>query len=302
MKEYDFLSKAKLYKIRLVSNMPNLFGDSEYSDEWNLLEKALEDDLHQVNPFVFKHPNNKQKSYYRCHFACPANGNSLLVLGQFRDPMDFAYVFVVLHSRFYKYPYIVIERYPMITSNPDKLAEMVEKALNWVLKGTDVNVTLEATDMDLSDDLYLIDSWRSWNIQLYKNGGRNLIRGGYENSLLRYKESEAEKNTCKSKKKTLKSVRIEDYISKKVLQPDRLLAWLDSELEGKKTPRDIMRPIRLLIDKKWLNRPTYESIDKRYHIKELISLSSFNHYTNADHECFNFDDAYQEMKNTIEIL
>ena len=302
MKEYDFLSKAKLYKIRLVSNVPNLFGDSEYSDEWNLLEKALEDDLHQVNPFVFKHPNNKQKSYYRCHFACPANGNSLLVLGQFRDPMDFAYVFVVLHSRFYKYPYIVIERYPMITSNPDKLAEMVEKALNWVLKGTDVNVTLEATDMDLSDDLYLIDSWRSWNIQLYKNGGRNLIRGGYENSLLRYKESEAEKNTCKSKKKTLKSDRIEDYISKKVLQPDRLLAWLDSELEGKKTPRDIMRPIRLLIDKKWLNRPTYESIDKRYHIKELISLSSFNHYTNTDHECFNFDDAYQEMKNTVEIF
>ena len=60
-----------------------------------------------------------------------------------------------------------------------------------------------------------------------------------------------------------------------------------------------MRPIRFLIDKKWLNRLTFDSVDKRYHIKGHISLSSFNHYTNTTKDCFDYDDAYKEMENTV---
>ena len=77
MNKFSFLSKAKLYKIRLVSNMPTLFGDRMYSNEWNLLERALDDDVHKNVPLSFEYPNNKKKVYYRRHLLCPANGSTL---------------------------------------------------------------------------------------------------------------------------------------------------------------------------------------------------------------------------------
>lgn len=288
------LSESKHYKIRLASKTPSIWGDPVYSDKWELFERVMDNDVLKVKQFVFKHPNNKNKLYFRHHFTCPANGNSLLVLGQFRDPEDFAYVFIVLHPKYYDEPYIVIERFPMITHSVDSLAEMVRQAFNWVLRDSGVEVILEAKEGE-DHDLYLIDFWRSYNLQLYKNGGRNLKKCGYEDSSEHENKKETEKEGTKTSKKSIKSDNIYDYISKNVQNPESILIWLDNELRGKKAPMDIMRPIRLLIDKHILSRPTFAAIDNRYNIKGFLCMSTFNYYTNKLQDRFRYDDVYKDM-------
>ena len=302
MNKYSFLSKAKLYKIRLVSNMPTLFGDRMYSNEWNLLEKTLDDDVHKNVPLSFEYPNNKKKVYYRRHLLCPANGSSLLAVGQFRDPMDFSYVFITLHSKHYKGPYIAIEKYLPFFRNPDNLADMVAMAFNWVLRNTGCEVRLEPWDTKGEKVYYLKDFWESYNLELYKNGGRNLIRAGYEDSLEAYKKQEDGKNQRKKTKKITHVMdRVENYISKKVLQPDLLLAWLDENVKDKNVPIDMMRPVRLLINVKLMTGLSIVAFNARYHKEGLISVSSFNNYTNEKYACFENDSIYEDMKKNFDV-
>ena len=135
--------KSKLYKMRLVHTHPTIFGDYSDSDQWELLVKAMKEDLFKQKEFKFRHPKDSEKEYERHYIGCPANGIALLMVGQFKKEMDFAFVRIVLKSVFYGEPYIVLEKYVQSFRNPDILAKMVESAFNWVLKGQGVIVKLE---------------------------------------------------------------------------------------------------------------------------------------------------------------
>ena len=294
MKEYDFLSKAKLYKIRLVSNMPTLFGDRMYSNEWNLLERALDDDVHKNVPLSFEYPNNKKKVYYRRHLLCPANGSSLLAVGQFRDPMDFSYVFITLHSKYYKDPYIAIEKYLPFFRNPDNLADMVAMAFNWVLRNTGCEVRLEPWDTTGEKVFYLKDFWESYNIELYKSGGRNLIRAGYEDSLEAYKRQEEERRVGKP---TLnkKSDDIMDYIEHP--NKEAIIIFLHHAVSGRKVAKDIAMPFRFLYDQELTKHIPYKAVVKAFpDLKGLIKERRYNDWTNPNSTSYDDDPRYNQLK------
>lgn len=298
MKKTSFYYDSKLYKFRLVSNEPTLFGDREYSDKWDLLINAMYDDSRSDQVLKFKHPKHKDKVYIRHYIGDPSRGVALLTVGQFRDPLDYVYVKIVLKSLNYGEPYLVIIKAGQSLRNPHIMAEMVECAFNWALKGTGLSLVIEPWETD-EKIMWYKDFSESLMYEIYRCKGEGLTLVGYEEALEYHHEIEAKKAKHQSKKKAIKSDRIEDYISKRVKNPNHLLEWLGGELKGKKFPMDIMRPIRFLIDKKWLNRLTFDSVDKRFHIKGHISLSSFNHYTNTAKDCFDYDDAYKEMENTV---
>ena len=297
MNKFSFLSKAKLYKIRLVSNMPTLFGDRMYSNEWNLLERALDDDVHKNVPLSFEYPNNKKKVFYRRHLLCPANGSSLLAVGQFRDPMDFSYVFITLHSKHYKGSYIAIEKYLPFFRNPDNLADMVAMAFNWVLRNTGCEVRLEPWDTTGEKVYYLKDFWESYNIELYKSGGRNLIRAGYEDSLEAYKRQEEERRVGKP---TLnkKSDDIMDYIDH--ANKEAIIVFLHHAVKGRKVAKDIAMPFRFLYDQELTKHIPYKAVVKAFpDLKGLIKERRYNDWTNPNSTSYDDDPRYNQLENML---
>ena len=93
----------------------------------------------------------------------------------------------------------MIEDYKHISPNPDVIADMVARAINWVLKDTGVEIILERWDELV---LYPIDFWESYKGELRKSGGKNLIPMGYEGALKVHKEKVAKKQKRKKNKET----------------------------------------------------------------------------------------------------
>lgn len=77
MKEPSFLTKAALYKVRLVCKDRTLFNQSIQSDQWELIEETMEKDLLKETPIKLEHPRDCDREYKRCYLLCPANGNAL---------------------------------------------------------------------------------------------------------------------------------------------------------------------------------------------------------------------------------
>ena len=119
-----------LYKVILVQQELPIFAEYDYSAQWDLIVKALEMDYEQERLFSFVHPKNGKKVYMRKYTKCPANGNAELAVGTMVKPLDFARAIIVLNSHMYKVPYIVLERYRHISSNPNVMAKMIERAFN----------------------------------------------------------------------------------------------------------------------------------------------------------------------------
>ena len=100
--------KYVVYKIRLVKSERDFFGNPISSDELDVIAKALENDLHQKEVFKFVHPKNGDVTYERRYMLCPMNGNTILLVGQMRRPLDMAKVRITLRSHYYKVPYVVL--------------------------------------------------------------------------------------------------------------------------------------------------------------------------------------------------
>ena len=216
--------------------------------------------------------------------------------------MDFSYVFITLHSKYYKGPYIVIEKYLPFFRNPDNLADMVAMAFNWVLRNTGCEVRLEPWDTKGEKVYYRDDHWESYNIELYKSGGRNLIRAGYEDSLEAYKRQEEERRVGKP---TLnkKSDDIMDYIEHP--NKEAIIVFLRLSVKNTKLPKDIARPVRLLSDYKVFKdnneyRLPYKAFLKTCpEVKELISERKYNHWLNKNSTNYDLDDTYKKLEKTL---
>ena len=138
--------KTKFYKMRLVNRQRTLFNDYSYSDQWHLLAKAMDDDVRKHRTLKFVHPKDKGKEYIRHYYSKPVNGHTLLALGQYKNEMDFTYVWVVLRPTYFKEPYLVLGNNSRSVRNPDLLADMVASAFNWVLKDSGVELVMEPWD------------------------------------------------------------------------------------------------------------------------------------------------------------
>ena len=246
--------RSKLFKMRLVETQPTLFGDFSPSDQWDLLLNAMENDVNKEQEFKFRHSQHKDKVYVRHYIGSPEYGFAFLTLGQFRNPLDFVFVRIVPKSLNYGEPYLVFVKLAQSFRNPHILAEMVERAFNWVLKDTGVKLVLEPWETD-EKIMWYKDYSESFMAEVIRCKGEGLTMVGYEDALEYHREKEAKKAKRPKKKKAIKSDRIENYISKKVRHPDLLLAWLDENVKDKNEPIDMMRPVTYRIRRPPLRTP-----------------------------------------------
>ena len=294
MKNISFLSKAALYKVRIVRKDRTLFNQFIQSDQWELIEEAMEKDLLKAAPIRLAHPKDSDRDYKRRYILCPANGNALLVVGEMRDKMDFSYVFVTLHSLKYKEPYVVIERYAHIFRNPDTLAEIVARALTWALRDIGVEVVLERWNTEGKVVPYLKDFWESYNLELYKSEGKFLVKMGYEDALEQHQKKEAKENG-----KELKSKVFKDSVLKG--DKDVLVSLIYNLIKDEKRAQFIVRPIAFLVDHGIIERPTFAAFINQFpDMKGLLCRQSFDRLITHSLYYYGSDLKYKQLSKTFE--
>ncbi len=278
--------KHKLYKLRLITKDINLFNFQEKSDNWDKLAKAMEDDLHREEEFIFVHPTSNSTEYKRHYVHCPVNGNTVIFVGKMRVPGDFATVRITLHSLYYKQPYLVIEDYKKSFSNPDIPAEMVRSAFNWALRNEGLEVILEPWDTSGEPVYWMMDNWVSYVYDLRKHPEIGAMCMGFEEALADRKQKEAiEKAKMEKKEKSVKTRSIKsDNIKKYIVKGDKNLfvSLLHELIDGLTLAKDIVEPIRFLCDRKVFKdkkvfRLPYKAFIKEFpfHAKK-ISKSHYN--------------------------
>ena len=293
-----FTYTSKLYKIRLVKDERDIFGNPILSDDWEVLAKALDDDLHKKKEFKFLHPKSK-KPFYRHYVDSPANGVTRLVVGQFNDKVHFAYVRILLNSYLYKEPYLVIERYDSIVRNPEYLAEMVKKAFNWALEGSGQSVMLEPWEKTGKTITWCWDYALSYDFQLRKIKGENLIKAGFEDSLEDNKMRKEREKTKRSKK----SDNIKLYINKE--GKEHIVDWLHGELKGLTAQKELTMPFRVLYDNKVTDRIPYKAVMKEFpELKGILKENRYNEWINQQRtSCkgeYLYNKLYQEYENSVQ--
>ena len=288
--------KSKLYKMRLVHAHPTIFGDYSDSDQWELFVKAMKEDLFKQKEFKFRHPKDSEKEYDRHYIGCPANGIALLMVGQFKKEMDFAFVRIVLKSVFYGEPYIVLEKYAQSFRNPDILAKMVESAINWVLKGQGVIVKLEPWEPN-EQVMWLLDYEESYMTEVQKMKKEDLIMIGYEDALERHQKLEAKKK----KRQIKKAKSIKDYI----LFKDKALVMklLRHHVSKFRLSKKVAMPFRLFMERKITKRIPFKLVlTEMPELKGKISKTRYNHWTDKMVSSYKGDSDYEALKKEIDDL
>ena len=291
---------SKLYKMRLVSTQPTLFGDYSYSDQYELLAKAMRDDLYKQHEFKFRHPKDSEKEYVRHYISSPVNGNAFLAVGQFKKDMDFAFVRILLHSAFYSEPYLVLEKYAQSFRNPDILAKMVESAFNYVLKGSGVEMKLEPWEPEEKSD-WLLDYEESYIIEMQKMKQEELVMIGYEEALERHLKQEIMKNESKRPTICKKSDDILAYILTE--NKEAIVQFLHQAVKGVKTAKEIARPFRLLLDLMLTDRIPHKAVMKEFpELRGLIKERRYNNWTNPNSSSYDQDPQYKKMKSQFNLF
>ena len=295
MNTFDFYRKSKAYKLKLKRVQPTFFGDYVTSDHYELFVKAMENDLHKIRPLRFELPKSKEQ-FGRRFLLCPANGNTLMVVGAFKYPLDFIYVFIVLRSKKYNQPYVVIENYRPQFRNPDTVAMMVANAYNEVLRDVGVKVELEAWEGVELPLMYVEDGWQSYNIELTKMQGRNLVKKGYEDALeIAKKEEKGKQTVCK------KSDDIMVYI--KHHDKELVVDLLHQAVKGMKAPKEVAMPFRFLKDRGITGHIPYKAVIKKFpELGGLITESRYNEWTNPLRTSYKDDDRYDMLEDMFEMI
>ena len=296
MKKTSFYYDSKLYKFRLVSNEPTLFGDREYSDKWDLLINAMYDDSRSDQVLRFKHPKHKDKEFIRHYIGDPSRGVALLTVGQFRDPLDYVYVKIVLKSLNYGEPYLVIIKAGQSLRNPHIMAEMVECAFNWALKGTGLSLVIEPWETD-EKIMWYKDFSESLMYEIYRCKGEGLTLVGYEEALVYHMN----KNARKRKSSIAKDDSLEDYILFK--NKNLVLKLLRSQIKDARSSKKIAMPFRLLSDRKLLKRVPYKVVlSEMQELEGKISETRYNYWTNTIVSDYEGDYDYENLNKEIDNL
>lgn len=292
--------KMKFYKMRLVKSHPTIFGDYPRSDQWELLLKAMKDDLHKRKLLEFRHPQDKEKVFQRHYIGNQANGVVLMTIGQEKKPTDFAFVWIVLKSAYYGEPYLVFVKFTQSFRNPDNLAKMVECAFNWELQGKGVELVLEPW-APKENTMWAFDFNMSFIKEMKTMDPNDLVLVGYEDVLEDYQMRLARKEEIRKPKIIKKSDDIVTYILAD--NKEAIVCFLHQALKGQKTAKGIARPFRFLFDHQLTEHIPFKAVMKEFpELKGLIKERSYNDWNNPNSTSYDNDPQYKKMKDTIKLF
>ena len=292
--------KMKFYKMRLVKSHPTIFGDYPRSDQWELLLKAMKDDLHKRKLLEFRHPQDKEKVFQRHYIGTQANGVVLMTIGQEKKPTDFAFVWIVLKSAYYGEPYLVFVKFTQSFRNPDNLAKMVECAFNWELQGKGVELVLEPW-APKENTMWAFDFNMSFIKEMKTMDPNDLVLVGYEDVLEDYQMRLARKEEIRKPKVIKKSDDIVTYILAD--NKEAIVQFLHRALMGQKTAKGIARPFRFLFDHQLTEHIPFKAVMKEFpELKGLIKERSYNDWTNPNSTSYDNDPQYKKMKDTFKLF
>jgi hypothetical protein len=292
--------KMKFYKMRLVKSHPTIFGDYPRSDQWELLLKAMKDDLHKRKLLEFRHPQDKEKVFQRHYIGNQANGVVLMTIGQEKKPTDFAFVWIVLKSAYYGEPYLVFVKFTQSFRNPDNLAKMVECAFNWELQGKGVELVLEPW-APKENTMWAFDFNMSFIKEMKTMDPNDLVLVGYEDVLEDYQMRLARKEEIRKPKVIKKSDDIVTYILAD--NKEAIVCFLHQALKGQKTAKGIARPFRFLFDHQLTEHIPFKAVMKEFpELKGLIKERSYNDWTNPNSTSYDNDPQYKKMKDTFKLF
>ena len=292
--------KMKFYKMRLVKSHPTIFGDYPRSDQWELLLKAMKDDLHKRKLLKFRHPQDKEKVFQRHYIGNQANGVVLMTIGQEKKPTDFAFVWIVLKSAYYGEPYLVFVKFTQSFRNPDNLAKMVECAFNWELQGKGVELVLEPW-APKENTMWAFDFNMSFIKEMKTMDQNDLVLVGYEDVLEDYQMRLARKEEIRKPKVIKKSDDIVTYILAD--NKEAIVCFLHQALKGQKTAKGIARPFRFLFDHQLTEHIPFKAVMKEFpELKGLIKVRSYNDWTNPNSTSYDNDPQYKKMKDTFKLF
>ena len=257
---------CKLYKVRLVNNTPLIFGGTTFSEEWDAPCKAILNDYHQKVVFEFVHPKDNGKKYKR-HYDRPAyDGYAELKVGRFRTGDDCANVFINIASVSYG-PYVVFDEIEPAFSSAELLAEIVARAINWVLRNKMLKVELVPWEPDEGEKVFWAkDCYDTYKACQKKCKTDELKDFGFEKL-----------NNANRKRKTgtFKSYILYGYENK-------VMEWLHPMIGNDSTdiPK-FMLPMRASAELKLLNaRPPLDIFCKAFGKEGLIKKTAYNDYMN----------------------
>ena len=287
--------KTKFYKMRLVNRQRTLFNDYSYSDQWHLLAKAMDDDVRKHRTLKFVHPKDKGKEYIRHYYSKPVNGHTLLALGQYKNEMDFTYVWVVLRPTYFKEPYLVLGNNSRSVRNPDLLADMVASAFNWVLKDSGVELVMEPWDPKEERDLWYKDFSDSYANEANHVECSDLENFGYEDALELVMQTKLPKAKNAKKNDNIRVYfRVDDF--------EKLLQFLHRALKGQKVAKDIARPFRLLYDLNLTDHIPYKAVMKEFpEVEGLLTERRYNDWTNKFSTSYNDDPIYEKLRASLNL-
>lgn len=300
----EFNYKSKLYKLKLIRKERDLFNNPVSSNDWDKLAKAMEDDVHQREEFVFVHPTSNSTEYKRRYIHCPINGNTVVFVGKMREPGDFAIVRITLHSIIYHVPYLVIEDYQHAFRKPEIPAEMVKRALNWSLRNDGLEVILEPWETNGEPIYFGWDNWVSYIHELRLHPEIGAMCMGFEEALQVFKQKKAvekAKKEMKEKKRVVKLGNFENYI--RIPNKTLIMNFIKNTVIGQHSPKDVALPFRLTLDLKLTYRVPYAVVVGFIsEIKDKIKENRYNEWTNKQRSSYVGYQKYEDLKNDLEKL
>lgn len=278
--------EIKIFFLRYVQSLPDLFGNEVATDGTQMLKTIMKNDFKNRKTLTFVNPRNGK--HYSRHYGMMAQGGMAVInVGEFVDG-NFNYAIVGINLSCRKYPpYVAIFCHNKAMHNVDMIADMVKQSMNWGLSENNISVVFEPC----TERIY----WEEDFVHSYLKGMTDrpfnpMNDFGFE--MLEEKFEVVGNEVMNNKRK---SDNLLDYVHPSVNNKEKLVHWLIIQEKGKMTPKDIMRPVRFLQDKKMLYRPTMIVFNKVCHKEGLISVSSFNDYTNLAKDLFVNDEAYKGL-------
>jgi len=278
----------KVFFVRYVQSMPDLFGNVVPVDGTDALKPVIINDFLKRKELSFINPRNG-KTYHRHYAIMPQGGVAVIDVGKYVDG-NFMYATVGINLSGNQYqPYIVIGCHHKEFSDINLIANMVTQSLNWALAGTNTTVKLEACHKPIA--------WEKDILHSYMKGMDNRMfnpMNGFGYEMLE------EKFMSMGKRKTRprNSHDILDFLI--AGSEDALLAWLHSMIDDKNHPKDMMRPIRALIELKRTYKISYDAFIKEFDKVGMISRTTYNDYVNLAKEPYFDDEKYAKVMQYVE--
>lgn len=275
----------KILFIRYVQSLPDLFGNAVATDGTKMLRTIIKNDFNNRKTLTFVNPRNGKR--YSRHYGMMAQGGMTVInVGEFVDG-NFNYAIVGINLSCRKYPpYVAIFCHNKAMRNVDMIADMVRQSMNWALSENNISVMFEPCTAQIDWEKDFVHSYLKGMTDRPFNPMNDF---GFEMLEEKFEAVGREVNNNR------KSDDLMDYIRPGVNNKEKLVHWLVIQEKGKVTPKDIMRPVRFLQDKKMLYRPTMIAFNKVCHKEGLISVSSFNEYTNMAKDYFVNDEVYKGL-------